>query len=71
MNGEIVILILRYHKIGRGRPVKFSFSESKPDTLLVLKGMGELNVLLRAVSWWFCKALQFVKLQVKLTLVVN
>lgn len=29
------------------------------------------TVLLRAVSWWFCKDLQFVKLQVKLTLLVN
>lgn len=26
-------------------------------------------MLLRAVSWWFCKALQFVKLQVKFLLI--
>lgn len=70
MSGETVTLILCYHKIGRGKPVKFSFWV-KAWYFAGTERHGELNVLLRAVSWWFCKALQFVKLQVKLTLLVN
>lgn len=52
--------------------MKFSFSESKLGiTVLVLKGMGKVSVFLMDVSWWLSKALQFVKLQVKLPFLAN
>lgn len=56
--------------------MKFSFSESKLGTIvLVLKGMGKESECAPdgcvLVTIKLSKALQFVKLQVKLTLLVN